>query len=772
MAGCWNDNRLQKVVRSHLDATDMDQVWKIKESEDRGRLRTRKPDKDNKSKTQVVPPLSRKSHPRNVTSFEGRRVSSDEVKAHEPKLVQLNLKPSLMGVHVCDEEDQFFSRQSSMTSVISDKFRSGIACISCGSEGQQGLLVDTHGRKRGTSVMATSISSNAGKGDKGGIPLAENDIHLNENGTVPYLEKSNVASSMFYPSPRLRSGVNSSIPNSPHSTFGTSGTDHTTDKKFKHRLGKSRLQKSSDTGVETTQNNSQDNGKIQSNNGSAAKMNRRSSMSAADPKVICPAAPTFSERLFGYEFSRDRSQRLYQPDTKCTSTQIGANEWQHSLHPGRCSISIHAMSDYDDTDEDDIIIEDDVIFQIPNDLALHCSQEHHADPATGGAKRKPSVERWSSNRKSFNLDLEQIPANTLSINVNGSRHHRSTEPGKSVKSRAKLDVSQRDISLSSLNSSVDGGSRRLKIGALDSFASERRRWLDFESELNDFVLNSGRLKMDITHEPDLDEPDLEQVKNELNKFQDDRAKMDEAAFPFNSPVASSFVFGNDGVKCPEDAHQQHLTISISLIPRILVSEMELDNEDFEHSDAYHDPDDIDADDGSISDTNSSLTTFSLEADSNGGLIDPHPQWVSNRSFKYVTDVVDHNSRYLDIECQSGRFSVDLRRDKRLDKADHVSRPAMKLRMLKTQKTSSRRSLLSPCLPFLHRQRYISRLQQRPLAASRRLSFTARLGPIEDAVPKLQAGDGFTARLGQPAETASKLKAINSFTARLGPRQSC
>lgn len=63
--------------------------------------------------------------------------------------------------------------------------------------------------------------------------------------------------------------------------------------------------------------------------------------------------------------------------------------------------------------------------------------------------------------------------------------------------------------MSSLNFSVDGGFRWLKIGVFDLFVFECCRWLDFELELNDFVLNFGCLKMDIIYELDFDEFDLE-----------------------------------------------------------------------------------------------------------------------------------------------------------------------------------------------------------------------------------------------------------------------
>lgn len=53
------------------------------------------------------------------------------------------------------------------------------------------------------------------------------------------------------------------------------------------------------------------------------------------------------------------------------------------------------------------------------------------------------------------------------------------------------------------------------------------------------------------------------------------------------------------------------------------------------------------------------------------------------------------SGYLDLGT-SGRFSVDLQRGPKLDKAQYSCTPDVRLRIFKSEK-SSKRSILSPCL---------------------------------------------------------------------------
>jgi len=361
------------------------------------------------------------------------------------------------------------------------------------------------------------------------------------------------------------------------------------------------------------------------------------------------------------------------------------------------------VSDYEDTDDDDIIIEGDIVFEIPSEAPFRCShdQQHYAELVMVRAKPRPSSERWSSNKKSFHLNLEQ-----QTMNGTGTQPQQRSSTGdpesRVVRAREKLDVSHRDISL---RSSLDGGSRRMK--QLSPSSSERSGWLEFESQMDDFVPEAGRLKIDVTYEPDFDRPFFEQANNKLPPG--DGAKMDEDYFPFSSPIASSFLFDEpSGKKRSEGAH----AASIASMARTVVLEMDFDNDDLDHSDdAFHDPED-----GSISDTDSSLTTFSLEAESScsvQGQIDQHTQWISTRSFNYLREVVDHNSGFLNIESRSGRFSVDLRQEKWLEKVEHphsnISRP-VRVSMRRSAQLKSKRSLLAPCLVCL------SCIHQRPAQA--------------------------------------------------------
>ena len=688
----------------------MDQAKKMNHHEEIRKQLARKFSRANSSKGRCLIPVKRKPQRGITTTLDDDGDVRDKVEAHEPRLVQLNFKASLMGVRIYGDKDHFFTKQSSMSSNrLSGKFRSGVSSIPCCSGGRPSVdLLEKNNRE--IAIVASS------KRAQKGAPEGESKEHFDRrSATSP--ERFKAVSGVLYPSPQVGNNTNSSILNAVHFTFdaSTDGYGGVTEKIYQQLLEQSRLQKCNDGGklevIHQTQRSSSVTAKTDRYSDAVSTPNPRLScysdaLSTPNPRVSCSSSLTFSERLFGYEFSRDSPQRPSRPDAKiASSTNLEPNlSHRNNLQMGQNSRrSIPAIADYDDTDDDDIILEEDIIFEVPSGISLHCShdQRHYAELVKVEPKPRPTKrERWSSSKQSFNLELERQSMKTLSINVNRNRQHQSAEPGRSVNARAKLDVSHRDIScMSSLHSSFNGGSRRLKGGAISSFRSDRSGWLEFESEMNDFVLDSGRLKIDMRYEPDLCDkpdllvPDMEEVAKGVNNSQDDGAKMDEEDFPFNSPIASTFVFGDGLKKCPEDAQQQTLNTNHSSMPRTVLVETDSDNEDLDHSDVYHDPDD-----GSVSDTDSSLTTFSLEADSTGVLEQqPSSQWVSTRSFNYLREVVDHNSGFLDIECQSGRFSVDLRQGKMLGRVDHPPRPGMRLSLMKTEKPSSRRSLLAPCL---------------------------------------------------------------------------
>lgn len=690
---------------SYLAVTGMDQAKKMNQHEETSRQLARKFRRAKSISGGCLIPVKRKSQRGIVTTLDGQGDVRDKVEADESKVVQLNLKASLMGVKIYGDKNHFFSRQSSMSSNRrSDKFRAGVAIPCC--RGGRPSVDGTEKIHHGISIVASSKMPQEHKRAQNGTHVGENRTHLDRRSATSSSEMFIADSGVLNPSPQVGNNANSSILNAVHFTIDDSsenGCGRVTEKLYE-LLGQSRLQKCDDDGgLDMTR-------RKHSSSSVATETDKYSdAASTLDPRISSASSLTFSEILFGYEFSRESPQRSHQPDRKSpqASTKLGSNAtWQLNNQLGQYSMSFPATPGYDDTDDDDIILEDDIIFEVPNEIALHCShdQRHYAELVMVGAKPRPKRERWSSSKRSFNLELEQqFPVKPLSINVNRNRQQRHQsdrlDPGRSVNARAKLDVSHRNITcLSSLNSSFNAGSRRLKGGTISSFRSDRSAWLELESEMDDFVLDSGRLKIDMKYEPefinrpDLFKPDLEQVDSRTvsNKFQDDGAKMDEEDFPFNSPIASTFVFGDGLRKCSEDAHTSLSSMSRSTR---LVVETNFDNEGLDHSDAYRDPDD-----GSISDTDSSLTTFSLEADSAGLSLDQPALWVSTRSFNYLREVVDHNSGFLDIESRSGRFSIDLRQEKRLGRVDHPPRPGMRRNVRKTdQKPSSRRSLLSPCL---------------------------------------------------------------------------
>ena len=180
--------------------------------------------------------------------------------------------------------------------------------------------------------------------------------------------------------------------------------------------------------------------------------------------------------------------------------------------------------------------------------------------------------------------------------------------------------------------------------------------------------------------------------------QDAREKVDEEDFPFENPIASSFVF-QEAAKSESSAGKREQSDSRVALHKAVVSVIDSENDELLFSDNYHDPED-----GSLTDSD----TFSLDREGQNGLLDQPPQWVSSRSFDYVRDMVDIglSGRALDMSGRglsgflevgrSGRFSVDLQRGQILDKAHHPRTPDVRLRIFKSEKTG-KRSILSPCL---------------------------------------------------------------------------
>lgn len=179
---------------------------------------------------------------------------------------------------------------------------------------------------------------------------------------------------------------------------------------------------------------------------------------------------------------------------------------------------------------------------------------------------------------------------------------------------------------------------------------------------------------------------------------DARAKVDEEDFPFDNPIASSFLF-QEAVKTPSfAATREQSDHGRASLHKAVISVIDSENDELQFSDNYHDPED-----GSVSDSDGSHISVGLREGS---------EWVSSRSFKEFRDRVDGMqcfsgslmsdfsgralSGYLDLG-RSGRFSVDLQRGQKLDKAQHPHTPDVRLSIFKSEKSSSKRSILSPCL---------------------------------------------------------------------------
>lgn len=215
---------------------------------------------------------------------------------------------------------------------------------------------------------------------------------------------------------------------------------------------------------------------------------------------------------------------------------------------------------------------------------------------------------------------------------------------------------------------------------------------------------------------------------------EDRAKVNEAAFPFNNPIASSFLFReaaeNSQSSSPDAASRVLAERTTTALHK---ADSENDSELHFGGDVYHDPEDA-----SITESEAS------------------PRWNSIRqhSFDYVREVAvgssGLSSRALSrllliersgMEITDGRFSVDLQRGQKLDKAMHPRTPDARLRVFSSEK-SSKRSILSPCLVrssihCLHSYHFVNiLLDYRHLCfLSTRISSFLQHNPSNDVSPK-------------------------------------
>nr|XP_024373139.1 uncharacterized protein LOC112281155 isoform X2 [Physcomitrium patens] len=636
--------------------------------------------------------------------------SSDEGEPHEPKVVQFNLKSTLMGVHISDDDAQvFFSRQPSISSMISDKFPTS-GSVSLKWEAESGTL-----EEMAKIYSALSIAPPSGSRDHIGWLDAQtsgtNSDHPQPSSTLLQLntEGKRVPSGLLYPCSTPEGNQNSCLLNAAHFTFdnnvltpdlpGVSGSNNFAERMFKNLVGESRLHR------KILRSGSNSSSKIGSR---SVSFNiggdlRQSPVSTLD----CPTSPSNSERSFRGK-SKEKSLRRRNDEKNTSATPVPESQFAHYLIVGDASADSDGLEG-------------------PSEVAWLEPSPCHPDlieAYSNQGKKKPTYERWSSSSRTWNISLVQKPLKTVSTMV--SRGHQKGS-----------HRSKDGLTPISLTSSYDGSSsissRKVKKGSRSDLNSGRS-WFG-SSRGSSMWACSGRLQMEVAVEPDLLEPDMEQAKKVRNTQQ--QAKTDEDEFPFDNPIASSFVF-HEADKSRTPPKTDETTVQKSAMST------DSESEDLQLSDHFQD-----LEDGSISDSETSHS-FSLDSEVQISVLDQPPQWVPTRKIDYVKEVVDSIglsnralsglsskalSGFLEIS-RSGRYGDDMHRGQNLDTAQHSQSLDVRLRIFKSEK-SWRRFMLSPCLPFLHKShKHVPRIQQVPVAvSSRRLqpvnSFTARLGRVTE-----------------------------------------
>jgi hypothetical protein len=452
----------------------------------------------------------------------------DESDAHEPKVVQLNLKASLMGVHILDDdEERFFSRQSSMSSMISEKCRPGVA-VPFKWEAEPGRPIDLPKIELPVARLMPPPGSRVHSGLlQYSQPSTPHGSHSHPmSGALYPGGSSKIPSGMLYPCPNPGSRQNSSLLNAVHFTFGanplgleaeTSGANNLTERIFKKLVGQSRLHVCSSKGGESSGNNLD----IQSEFG-VPDDDSDSPVSTLDLPRSGPASPNSSERSFRGK-SKRKSLRRRSDDANSANDNsqlvpIDPNAPRPKSQLAQYLLSIAAVT-ADVTDDDDTSA-----LEGPSEVAWHEPEEqqyHPEFPVVEGYTSshrnlsKPTHERWTSNSSSWNLSLVQNPLKTVSTIVSRSKHLHATVPGRSLRRASRRDKDSKMPM--SLTTSYDGGPRAIKRGVRSEVSSGRSWWRDLGSGRN-HASGSGRLQIEVADEPDIDEPDMEQASN-VNRMQ-------------------------------------------------------------------------------------------------------------------------------------------------------------------------------------------------------------------------------------------------------------
>lgn len=481
------------------------------------------------SRWEEAPPAEKPSRSQNHDD------SPDECEPHEPKVVQLNLKSTLMGVHILDDdEERFFSRQSSMSSMLSEKFRSPAplpfkwepeprkpheepkAKIDIPSSPLL-LPPSTRGSRGVVSAFNNGNSNPSAPIGNTRSPFSHPSSDENPQSST---RSTRNPSGLLYPCANPSSRPNSCQLNAALFTFddnlltmeheaSPSGGNDITERIFQKLVGQSRLHVST------------------SNAAGSSDFNTSVHDLSVSPvsTLDVPPSPTSSERSFRGTSKRKSLRRRSEDANSVAAAKlepIDPSIPRPKSQLAQYLMSITALTE-DAIDDDDLEGPSEVAWLEPDDNPYHPDLPVVEGYTSTHGKKKPTHERWSSNSSSWNLSLVQKPLRTVSTIVSRRQHQHATVPGRASKKGNRVGKVDAIMPIS-LTMSYDGGalrSRTLRKTSRSEMNSGRSWWPEIGSGRRSSVFAcSGRLQMEVAAEPDLHDPDMEQANNVKSRQQE------------------------------------------------------------------------------------------------------------------------------------------------------------------------------------------------------------------------------------------------------------
>lgn len=583
-----------------------------------------------------------------VEHTDEQNTSDSPVKSHESNpddhIVKLNLRASLMGVHILDDETElFFSRQVSNASA--HNFQSGGA-IPFMWEVEPGPPLEMVTRYPSSNPPTPPPGSRPGSS-----VLYPGQFGYKPTSGMLHYGQSNANTGSRPTSTAHYSGQ---FNLGPDPQYGGGGT-HFSEKLFKKLVGQARtaLNASSSVqydGVSLSKSKRWDESSTES-------LDHHLGHYSADMRFEdqYSASPTSTLDHHGSESSPNSGSERFYPsrnpilaaylDTSIPNSRSPSQDTNSSPMSQPCSqlpnflLSLTAMAD-DTTDDDDIIFEQPsttaplsqpvaqgsepqkdwpiVQYRGPPSKPSH----KHPKSSTVSPKSGRTIERWSSNSSSWNLSLVSKP--------------KSTAP-KDSKSGSKRSKSKRHSS---------GPSNTVTLREIHTVSTYGR-----SGDAH------GRHKWE-RESPSCSLPSSDELGFEAYDHPGEMAhQMDEEDFPF-SPIASSFVFGehNSSVEFSQRSVRNGIPRAVGPIVR------EFSSSNFELHELHE----------CMSVASGDSHIYSLESG-----FSPEQDWISTKSFHYIkssnVEIVELGAsrfnRFFEIN-HSGRFSIDLQTGPRLER--HLS----------------------------------------------------------------------------------------------------